>query len=227
MPTNSRGTFTPLRAPDASQLPESAQAAANEYTVAVRNLADAQTRQADLNSPLAEEHAKAADVVSFKSGGKVAHKEHDKLLADRRDSEQEVTGLTQLAESAEAALIDAAHHATPPDADSHVEESEAQLSRLAQVLALARVRECVARWLEDPTRPYVTTGISSVEQKLQAVRDELAGQHAERSFFDLSGASDISPLDPAQNPSMIRLPGGEQRAVHAVANADDAIAGIR
>jgi hypothetical protein len=213
MPTNSRGTFTPLRTPDAGQLPESARKAANAYTVACRNLADASARQAELNSPAAEDRAKLSDVADFLAG-KVAHKAHNKLLADRRDVDQEVTGLTQIAESAEAVLVDAARHSTPPDASIGLEESKAAVARLAQTFALARQQADVARWCTDPTRPFVSRGASPVEQALAKVRDELHGRRAERSFFDLSGGVDISPLDPSQHPSM-------------VGNATDPVEGIR
>ena len=237
MPTNTRGGFAPLRIPGVGLLPVSVQGPANEYNVAVTRLQEAETRRDTLTHPNALEAAKQRDIAALKTSGKAGqHKHVQRHAQDVRDVEQECTAFQQLAVDREAELINAARNAERPEPSDLTREHEA-VNALAGVFAQSRIAADVTRWMDAPERPFTTAVASALEKALKALRDELDGLRPKPGFFDLSSAVDVSPLDPAQNPSMgaprpraphanigpeIELPGGQRVAVGAVAEFDPA-----
>jgi hypothetical protein len=225
-PSNFAGSYTPLHPPGSGLLPKSVQGAATAYQIAATKYAEAQTRLAALESVNAAEAARQRDVQAFKTSGKTSHKFAHAHAQDVQDAQQEVDGLSQLAVDAESTLIGAARAAERPEPSDLSGEREA-VAALAQTFAMSRIRSDVSRWLDDPTKPFTSAGLSPLERALQAVRDELeAAPHLPNMFRQ--GAPDLSPLSPG-DPGLrnVELPGGERRTVAAVANSGDPVEGIR
>jgi hypothetical protein len=207
------------------------QGAANKYSAACAALTEAQARRAEIDHPNALEAARQKDVAEFKRTKKAAHLYAAQHAQDVRDAEQECEALLQLALDAESALIGKAREAKPPTFDLAAES--AAVRKLAQTFAMARIRNDVARWLADPSKPFSTAGLSPLEQKLQAVRDELAGVKPAENFFSPAGKDSEVSVNPGdrdwtRHRTDVVLPGGDRLVVSGPAvHADDAEGGIR
>jgi hypothetical protein len=201
------------------------------WPAACAALTEAQARRTEIDHPNAIEAARQRDVSAFKRSKKAAHIYAAQHAQDIRDAEQECEGLQQLALDAEAELIGKAREAKPPTFDLVAES--AAVRELAQTFAMARIRNDVARWLADPQKPFATAGLSPLEQKLQAVRDELAGAKPAENFFDVAGKDTAVSANPGdrdwnRHATAVELPGGEKLIVSGPAvHAGDAVGGIR